>query len=272
MIIDVKQTCAELKNEFEIMYDGKLVYRASLPFIKISGLFDAEKLREIKVFDLNNNLKFKSTYNYISNKAEEFIPYKYLVTNSQKFNQYKFVDNQDNVKFEIYYEQVEIGLGSQVIKMDNKFYNCYGVRDGYISHLSIYDEDLQVGELLKPNVVIDGKDNYRIYLKKEYSYLADSLAVLALYLDRIAYNSSYIANESQTVTYEKSYSKANKFYDKDWVLNNFDSKTYFENVEKEEQMVKKNVKEYSKKLLTIMGIAWGVIIILVVILLIIFLR
>ena len=63
MIIDVKQTCAELKNEFEIMYDGKLVYRASLPFIKISGLFDAEKLREIKVFDLNNNLKFKSTYN-----------------------------------------------------------------------------------------------------------------------------------------------------------------------------------------------------------------
>ena len=87
MVIDIKQIIAEKKNEFEIIYDNKIVYKAMTPFIKISGVMELDKLREIKIFDLGGNEVYKTKYNYIGNKIEEFIPLKYLATNSQKFYQ-----------------------------------------------------------------------------------------------------------------------------------------------------------------------------------------
>ena len=61
--------------------------------------------------------------------------------------------------------------GCIIVKYKDMIYKCYSVEDGYIRHICIYNDDTQIGELLKPNVVVDGKDEYRIYLKDEYSYL-----------------------------------------------------------------------------------------------------
>lgn len=267
MKIDVNQVCAEKENKFEIIYNDVIKYKANVPFFSISGTFGIEKLREISIFELNNDLKYKTNYNYIANKIEEFIPLKYIFTNSQKFNEFSIVDNNGINQFSIYFQMQELFKGMYIIKKDNKYYTCYPVSDGYIKHISIYDDQNQIAELLKLNIVTDGKDNYRIYLKDEYDFLADALSMLAIYLDRACYNSSYIKNQSQTITYQKTYSKVNKYYDPNWVKNNFDSNDFFEDADKQVCQIKQNLKNQAAKLLKLMGISWLIIIIIFVIVL-----
>lgn len=96
MLIDVNQTISEKKNEFEILYKNKSIYTATLSFINIIGSFNLENLRKIKVYNKNSNLKYKTEYNYVDNQLEEFIPFKYLITNFQKFYQLRFINQNNN--------------------------------------------------------------------------------------------------------------------------------------------------------------------------------
>lgn len=96
MLIDVNQTISEKKNEFEILYEKKSIYTATLSFINIIGSFNLENLRKIKVYNKNSNLKYKTEYNYVDNQLEEFIPFKYLITNFQKFYQLRFINQNNN--------------------------------------------------------------------------------------------------------------------------------------------------------------------------------
>ena len=80
----------------------------------------------------------------------------------------------------------EVWNGYYVIKYKDVIYKCFSIEDGYIRHICIYKDEFQIAELLKPNVVIDGK------VMDEYNYLSDSLSLFALYLDRTEYNSSYL--------------------------------------------------------------------------------
>ena len=95
-ILDVNQTISEKKNEFEILYENKSIYTATLSFINIIGSFNLENLRKIKVYNKNSNLKYKTEYNYVDNQLEEFIPFKYLITNFQKFYQLRFINQNNN--------------------------------------------------------------------------------------------------------------------------------------------------------------------------------
>ena len=103
MIIDVNQTTADMKNDFEILHNGVRKYSATLPFINVSGAFNLDNLKKIKVFDIENNLKFISEYNYIENQIEEIIPLKYLATKSQKFFKIKFINNTDGSEIYIFF-------------------------------------------------------------------------------------------------------------------------------------------------------------------------
>ena len=95
MLIDVNQTISEKKTNLK--YCMKIrAYTATLPFINIIGSFNLENLKKIKVYDKNSNLKYKTEYNYVDNQLEEFIPFKYLITNSQKFYQLKFINQNNN--------------------------------------------------------------------------------------------------------------------------------------------------------------------------------
>ncbi len=272
MIIDVNQTVSKKKNQFEIIYNGEKIYIANLPFISLNGTFDLEKLREIVVTDLNGNIKYKTNYKYIDNKLEEFIPLKYLFFDSQKFYQLKIIDIYGNELFSIYEEMKEIWLGCHILKVKEKFYKCYSVEDGYLRHVMIYDDDKQIAELLKSNVVMDEKDTYRIYLKDNYNFMANAISFFALYLDRTEYNSSYLKIQSQVVEYKKSYSKINKFYDKNWLIDNFDCQDYLEDINKKVEETKENIKKGTKKILKIIGISWLILIIITIIILLIILR
>ncbi|MBQ6323701.1 MAG: hypothetical protein IJI22_02590 [Bacilli bacterium] len=239
MKIEVYQIESEQKNEFEIKYDNNLKYKAKLPFVAINDPLNLEKIRNINIYNLNNEKVYTTDYDYIENVKEQIIPFKFLVTGSQKFNQLVF--KSDTNTFKIYYEENDIWKNRYVIEANDKRYYCYSVEDGYIRHLPIYDEEKQIGEILKSNVISDAKDEYCCYLKDEYKNLADGVVALLLYLDRNAYSSSYLVNKSYTLEKKYSYNKNNKYYDKDWVKNNFDEE-FYKKVDTEVEIVKEKLK------------------------------
>lgn len=270
MVIDINQINAEKKNEFEILFNEKKEYFATTPFININGIGNLEKLRQIQVFDNDGKEKYISKYSYIDNKVEEFLPLKYLVTKSQKFDQFTILNASTNSEeFSIYFEIKELFNDSYIIKKNDKIYNCYFIEDGHIIHIPIYDGDIQIGEFLKPQVVIDAKDNYRVYLKDEYSYLADAIVLLALYLDRLMFNSSYIKYRGAIITYSKSYSKVNKYYNSSWISNNFDANDYFKKIDINLKETKEYIKKEASKTFIIIGSIWACILIIGLIILII---
>ena len=112
------------------------------------------------------------------------------------------------------------------MSLNDKQYYCYSIEDGYIEHFSIYDGDIQIGECLKSNIVLDGKDEYCYYLKDDYSSISDRIVALLLYFDRSSYSSSYLVNKFYTISKSYSYIKTNKYYDKEWVRNNFGDEFY----------------------------------------------
>lgn len=236
MRIEINQIVSEGENSFEILKNKNLLYRADLPFIQINDGFNLEKIRKIKVLDINNNIIYTSDYNYIENYVEEFIPLKYLVTGSQKFNQLVF--KSINKEFKVYYESNEVLKGSYIIEYNGKKYNVYSVEDGYIRHFPIFINDIQIGEVLKSNVVYNAKDSYCCFLKDEYEELADGIIMLFLFLDRFEYNSSYYMVESTNITKKYSYNKNNKYYDPNWVKNNFDCSDFFLKVDNDVLAVK----------------------------------
>lgn len=239
MKIEVFQTYNEGKNEFEVKFDNNLKYYAKLPFISINDPLNLEKIRKIKIYDLNNKEIYITDYKYLDNKLEELIPFKFLVTGSQKFNQLLFCSDKNVIK--IYYECNDILDNRYVIELNEKKYFCFSVEDGYIRHMPIYDDEVQIGEILKSNVVIDEKDEYVCYLKKGYESLADAVVALMLYLDRSRYSSSYLINKSYKFTKSYSFNKNNKYYDNEWVKNNFGDEFYLK-VDKDLKLVKEKLK------------------------------
>lgn len=235
MKIDIVQVENEGKNEFEVKYNDVLKYKAKLPFISIKDPFSLEKLRQIVICDVDGKEVYTTKYEYVENLKEEFIPMKYLVTDSQKFNQLLFVSNDRTIK--IYYEEKAIWDNRYVIEIDDKKYFCYSIEDGYIRHLPIYYGDTQIGEALKSNAVVDCKDEYRCYLKEGHEGLSDGIMALLLYLDRSEYSSSYLVVREYRLEKIKTYNKTNKYYDKEWVKNNFGDE-YYKKVESDVAMIK----------------------------------
>lgn len=239
MKIVVTQINNERKNEFEIKYNDVLKYKAKLPFISIDEPLDLEKIRKMKIVDLNNNEIYTTDYRYLENLKEEFVPLKYLVTGSQKFNQLLFISNNNTIK--IYSEANELFYGKYVIEINDKKYFCYSIEDGYIRHFPIYDGETQIGEALKSNVVINEKDEYWCYLKEGYESFSDGIVALLLYLDRSEYSSSYLVGKSYSLYKKYSYDKTNKFYDKEWVKNNFGDE-FYKKVNNDANLMKEKLK------------------------------
>lgn len=280
MKIDVLQVESEGKNKFEIKYNDTLQYKAKLPFISINEPLNLEKLRSIKILDENENEIYTTDYKYIENFKEEFIPMKFLITGSQKFNQLLFTSEKNIIK--IYYEEKAIWDNRYVIEINGKQYFCYSIEDGYIRHFPIYDGAIQIGEALKSNIVVDAKDEYYCYLKDSYENISDGIVALLLYLDRSEYSSSYLVNKSYNLSKKYSYNKTNKYYDKEWVRNNFGDE-FYKKVDENVKLVKEKFKhplktseeqwnsmpEKKKKLLQFVLIApWAIIFIVLLIILI----
>ena len=259
MIIDVMQSSADMKNTFNIYKNGNLEMVANTPFLDIKGIFNLENLRQTQVFDLNNNLIYRTDYKYVSSQLEELIPFKYLFSGSQKFSQYSIIDRNNTICGDIFFEQTGLTKNCIIVKTQGLVLQCFCVDKGKINHICIYNGEVQIGEILKPNIVINGLDSYRLVLKDEYSNLSDILINLILYVDRLSYNSSYIINRSTNINYTYNYSPFNKYYHPEWVNNNFNMGDYYKIIDNNYAMVKSKIWKRVKLILILIIISFIII-------------
>ena len=74
-----------------------------------------------------------------------------------------------------------------------------------------------------------------------YESISDGIVALLLYLDRSEYSSSYLVNKSYNLSKKYSYNKTNKYYDKEWVKNNFGDE-FYKKVDENVKLVKEKFK------------------------------
>ena len=232
MEIVVKQIRSDLKNEFEVLVDKKKEYLATTPVLDMEGLIlKIDKKLPIKIESVDGKKTLESEYAAVDNLKEEYIPFKYLATKEQKFNQFTFKNNEEKVHCKIYFAQQEYLKGNYVIKQNDKYFEGYAKNTGYYANVSIYDGDKQIAEIIKLNVIQDGNDTYTIFLKDEYKSLAETLIAFTLYIDRLYFNYGF-TKKSTYIEYSKTYSKNDDKYNPNWVKENFDTTSFYNECEK----------------------------------------
>lgn len=225
MFLEVRQVRAGGKNQFAV-YEGsseggRVRYLASAPWMAVSMPFNLDQVRVLKLTDPEGNPIFTTRYHVLTNAVEEAIPIKYLFTGVQKFSQFEVVGQEGPCG--AFYTQAN-GL------LDRKF--CltyqdrtllgYDISKGRFRAVSIYDGQREVAQMTKPLAVSDNLDVYYIHLLDDYSAIAPLLTFFTIYFDYLNYNhSGEFTKHSAEVSVSYTYGKNNRFYDPDFIRNQF---------------------------------------------------
>lgn len=243
MKIVVKQKKANFNNEFEVFVNNNKEYFATTPVLNMQGsILKFDKMLPIKINDINGNTILESSYSVVDNLKEEIIPLKYIVTKEQKFDQFSFKDSNNNIKCSMFFSQQAFFKGDYVLCQDGKFFVAYSKSTGYYNNIAIYDGDVQIGEIVKLNVIRDGLDEYTIFLKDEYSSFVECFISFTLYIDRTCFNYGFMKNVDY-INYSKTFSENDNKFNPNWIKENFDATEFYNECEKNISDAKQRVKK-----------------------------
>lgn len=105
-----------------------------------------------------------------------------------------------------------------VVAIDDNIYKLYSVSKGRFEYISIYLNDIQIGQICV-DISKYQKRDYVIYLLDNHAALSDKLSLFALYYHSINYARRREFRYGKERSW--SYSKTNKFYNPSWVDDNF---------------------------------------------------
>lgn len=222
MIIKVEQTKSNLKNKFEIKVNNELKYLAGTPWMDINVPLNIDRIRTCVITNIDESIRYKSCYNIAENISNTIIPMKWVVTGEQKNRIYKILDKEENTCGE--FSKVTNGFldTKYVIEYGKYKLKSYDISVGKTRNILIYKDEFQIAEIIKPLNVSNNKDSYYIFLLDEYSELETILSFFTIYFDYQNYsNNGEIVACKEEVSIEYTYSKNNKFYDKNWISNHF---------------------------------------------------
>ncbi|MDR0978773.1 MAG: hypothetical protein LBL91_02380 [Lachnospiraceae bacterium] len=266
MIIKVEQTESNLKSKFEIRVNNVLKYFAGSPWMKIDVPLDVDEVRRCIITDLNENICYATSYNVGENVANDAIPMKWAITGSQKTSIYKVIDKENNLCGKFYRLINGIIDTKYVIEYNDETFICYSKSVGKTRNIFVYKDDVQVAEIVKPLSTVNNLDNYYIYLLDNYSYLETIISFFTIYFDYKNYaNSGEIVKGKTEVGFSYTYDKNNKFYDKNWISNNFnkeDVQLINQNIVKSRDENMEEIKKQAKIILAIFAAGWLLIFII----------
>ncbi len=270
MIIKVEQTREDFKNRFEITVNDQKRYLAGTPWMKMDIPLDADRIRRCVLTDPAGNILFKTDYSVVQNVSNTAIPMKWLFTGKQKSLIYQVLDGNGAV-CGTFYKLTKAFLDSRyVIQYKDYKLRCYDVSVGDTRHLSVYDKEKQIAEIVKPLSVENNLDFYLIFLLDEF---ADTGAVLSFFT--VLFDYLYYSGSGEVVVHKKevsvrySYSRNNKFYNKNWIAEHFrdDSARLLSEIQHNREKMLSDVKRQAKKILLMIACFWGVALIVVLIIL-----
>lgn len=271
MIIDIKQTSANFKNEFEVLLNGVSTYKANTPWMSISAPLDLENLRKLNLLDISDKPIYTSKYELVKNIVQGIFPEKWLIGIEQKDMIYEILDLNNQPQAYFYKSTTGFMKVNHIFIYNNTIYKCYDKSIGKTKRIAIYENDVQIAECIKPLQVTDNLDYYRIYLLPKYENLSSIIAFFTIYFDYLYHrNSGEIMVHKQEIQTTYTYNAYNKYYNENWIPNNFDNndyKSWLESIGEQREQMKKEISQNAKKILIYIGISWAIILIITGILL-----
>jgi hypothetical protein len=225
MIIQVEQVKSSLKNKFNIKVNNELKYLAGTPWMKLSLPFDIDETRRSVITDLDNNIKLLTSFNVIDN-LKRTLPniVKFATGQVQQGNLTTLIDESNNVVGGFYKTSQGVGLTENklVIEYNNELIIGYTKSVGKTENISLYKDNIQIGQIVKNLDVVNNLDNYYIFLLDDYSNLELVLSFFTIYFDYKNYNNSGEVFYGKKYSVQYTISKTDNYYNPLWIRNNFD--------------------------------------------------
>ena len=140
----------------------------------------------------------------------------------------------------------------------------YDVSVGKTRNLLIYNENRQIAEIVKPLSVSNYKDEYNLFLLDEYSDLDIILSFFTIVFDYQNYGNNGRTGSQESVQIKYTYSKNNKFYDKNWITNHFPKEevdSIYSQMLENRKNTTNSIKKQGKYILLTVGLIWLVLLI-----------
>lgn len=222
MIIKVEQTKANLKNKFEIKMNNELKYLAGTPWMNIDMPLNIDRVRSCIITKADESICYATNYDIAENISNAAIPMKWAFTGEQKRAIFNILDSENNICGKFYKLTNGFFDTKYVIEYGNYILKSYDISVGKTRNISIYNENCQIAEIIKPLSVSNNLDYYYIFLLDEYSDLETVLSFFTVFFDYQNYsNSGQVVAYKKEVSIEYTYDKNNKLYDKNWIPNHF---------------------------------------------------
>jgi len=214
MKIQINQTKANFKSEFEIFFDDNTSYYAKASWV--SRIFNCT------LFDKENNLLLKTAYDVKTNWRNK-IPLKWLA-GSPKLSRACNLMDAENEKGVFLLSTTGFLKSFYLIAYKDMVLRGYVVAKGATKYIALYDsqKDEQVGLVVKPLDVDNNLDKYTLYLLDDTNCDPVVLSFFVVYYDNWnCGNQGEVVLHKREISREWSWSKYNKKYDPDWLSKHF---------------------------------------------------
>lgn len=209
MILEVIQTKSAIKQEYDILIDNQLRFKAEASPVT--------KYFECCLKDLDGSVIFNTDYD-IKIHITNIIPFKWIFGSPKLANPCNIYGNNEKGIFLL--STTGLFKSMYVITLNNSTYNCYTVSKGDYNYVAVYDGDKQIALIEKVLTVTNNLDTYKIFLLDHYKERAKLLSLFTVYYDNWNYSSRGSMFYGTEYSKEWTYSRNNDKYDPDWKSKN----------------------------------------------------
>ncbi len=261
MILDVRQVTSAGSNQFEVFGNGTLFFKGNATWFPMG----VDKNNKVILTDPNGNIVFQTKYSMIDNLAESSVPFKYLIDGEQKFSQYQVVDASGN-EVGAFYDVKKSFLDSRLcISFGDRIIYGYDRELGYREVVSLYENDVQIGQITRSQKVVDNLDRYIVHILPQYDALLPLFAMFTIFYDYSYHNNSGQFVKGTYISKTYTYDYNSKKYNKNFIRNNFGEQEH----ERLEAFINRKVEMKvgnltMKQFWIIFGVCWGVAIVVAI--------
>ena len=243
MILQINQIAANGRNQFENLENGQLLFRGSTPFYNPGIPIGGDVFRKLTLTDLMNRPILYTDYNAVENLAASAVPMSWLFKGAKQVCRYSVLNGEDQIVGRFYFEQTGIAKTKYVMEWRGRLIACYLKGAGKKEVVSFYDGETQIGQLTKPNAVVNNLDCYLLHFL-DNSLDREIAAFFTIYYDYLYHNhSGEIVKKSRRSDVEYTFDRYNKMYNKIFIAENFGK----EENERVERFIKDAYKAHKKR-------------------------
>ena len=243
MILQIHQITANGRNQFEILENGQLLFRGSAPFYNPGIPIGGDVFRKLALTDVMNRPILYTDYNAAENLAASAVPMSWLFKGAKQVCRYSVLNGEDQIVGRFYFEQTGIAKTKYVMEWRGRLIACYLKGAGKKEVVSFYDGETQIGQLTKPNAVVNNLDCYLLHFL-DNSLDREIAAFFTIYYYYLYHNhSGEIVKKSRRSDVEYTFDRYNKMYNKIFIAENFGK----EENERVERFIKDAYKAHKKR-------------------------